>query len=397
MQFAYFAKKLQDVHIRDFMALFPMTLGILISPFRRKRYRHTWLIGEADNEARDNGYYFYRYMRTVHPEQETFYFISPRQPDAKKVMELGPIVRQGSIRHWVMYFTCEWIISSQKGGKPNAAICAFFELKGYFKPRFVFLQHGVTKEKPSWLMADRCHFEYVITATKSETDFMKTAFGYPEGIIQYTGFPRFDQLHEDITVPNRILIMPTWRTWLRNKSSRGETGETNLKSSRFLKKWLCLLNSSELEHLAKDYDLEIIFYPHRQLQREIKYFRITNPYVKIMSETEMDIQYALRTAALMITDWSSVFFDMYYMKKPVIFYQFDEKDFRAHHYAQGWFDYHDNPFSLSFETPEEVLTRLELEIKNGFHVSKTFEVAHAQEFLLYDTNNCERVYKLLKE
>ena len=395
MNFGYFLTKIKDVKWRDILSVFPMMIGMCGIPFAKRKYSDTWLVGEADNEARDNGYHFFKYVRENHPEQKTVYFISPNATDASKVIKYGPIVKQGSIKHWTMYFTCPWIISSQKGGKPNAALCAFIELKGWFKPHFVFLQHGVTKDKNSWLMADKCVFDYVITATRSEYEFMKSAFGYREGIVQLTGFPRFDNLHDVKVNKKRIVIMPTWRTWLCNNSSKGVTGESDFKHSQFVQKWLELLNSDELAGIAKDNNLEILFYPHRQLQSRLDQFCITNPYIRVIRSSELDIQEALRTSALMITDWSSVYFDMFYMKKPVILYQFDEEEFRAHHYEDGWFDYHNNPFSLSINSCKDVIDKLREYIDNDFSVSQKFIEGHHYEFELYDSDNSERVYQLI--
>ena len=392
----YFFRKLRDVKARDLLSVFPMLAALTAVPFKKKKYGGTWLIGEADDEARDNGYHFFRYMRTEHPEQPCVYFISKKAHDYPKVAALGPTVKTGSVRHWLLYFTCRWTVSSQKGGKPNAAMCNFLELNHVIKPRFVFLQHGVTKDRNSWLMADKCSFTYLITATVSEQAFVSKAFGYPEGVVHLTGFPRYDNLHDCKTVPNRVLIMPTWRTWLCNNSSRGVTGEEDLEHSRFMRCWLVLLNSPELARIAREHNLELLFYPHRQLQPFLDRFVITNPMVRVVAGDEMDIQEALKSAAVMITDWSSVYFDMFYMKKPVIFYQFDEQEFRAHHYEQGWFDYHDNPFARTNADADGVLRELERAAAAGFAVSDRFLQAHAKEFAPYDARNAQRVYELLK-
>ena len=99
----------------------------------------------------------------------------------------------------------------------------------------------------------------------------------------------------------------------------------------------------------------------------------------------------------MITDYSSVYFDMFYMKKPVIFYQFDEEEFRKYHYEEGWFDYHNNPFAKSYSSYKDVLTELENIIHADYKVSETFLKAHRKEFVLFDDNNSERIYRDLAE
>ena len=351
ISFNYFKKKLKDVSLSDMVAMIPMGCAAALKPFNAKKNQDVWLVCENENEARDNGYHFYKYMRTEHPEQPCIYAVSKKSKDWKKIRALGPAVDYGSIEHWVLYFTSKYNISSQKGGKPNAALCSFFELNGVFKPRNVFLQHGVTKDKNDWLMADRCRFDYFITAMASEDKFVREAFGYNPGIIKYTGFPRFDNLHDNKIVKNRIIIMPTWRKWLRSRSERNEELGSDVKTSGFMENWMKLLNSDRMKELIDKYDLEVIFYPHRNMQSHMSEFAVKNPKITVASAETHDMQELMKSAEMMITDYSSVYFDMFYMKKPVIFYQFDEEEFRSFHYEEGWFDYHNNPFG-NLELPK---------------------------------------------
>ena len=52
-------------------------------------YRGIWLVGERGTDARDNGYWFYRYLRTQHPELRAYYVITADSPDAAKITALG--------------------------------------------------------------------------------------------------------------------------------------------------------------------------------------------------------------------------------------------------------------------------------------------------------------------
>ncbi len=395
ISFGYFKKKLKDVSLNDLLAAIPMGCALVVKPLYSKKNKNVWLICENENEARDNGYHFFKYMCGEHPEQPCIYAISRGSKDWNKITALGPAVDYGSLKHWILYFTTKYNISSQKGGKPNAALCSFFELNGLFKPRNVFLQHGVTKDKNDWLLADRCRFDSFITAMASEDKFVRKAFGYDSKIIKYTGFPRFDNLHDNKIVKNRIIIMPTWRKWLRSKSERNEELGSDVKTSGFMKNWMELLNSQKMDELIDKYNLDIIFYPHRNMQSHMSEFAVKNPKITVASAETHDMQELMKSAEMMITDYSSVYFDMFYMKKPVIFYQFDEEEFRAFHYEEGWFDYHNNPFGKSYKTPEEVLAALEELARTGYKVSEEFEAAHKREFKLYDRKNSERVYEFL--
>ena len=100
---------------------------------------------------------------------------------------------------------------------------------------------------------------------------------------------------------------------------------------------------------------------------------------------------------MMITDYSSVFFDMLYMKKPVVFYQFDYERFRNYQYGEGYFNYKDNPFGKSCETKELVFNEIEKYIRLNFNVTKEYLNSHKEYFKLYDVENCKRVYETVKK
>ena len=109
-----------------------------------------------------------------------------------------------------------------------------------------------------------------------------------------------------------------------------------------------------------------------------------------------DLQELLKSSQLLITDYSSVCFDMFYMKKPVLFYQFDEEKFRKYHYKEGWFDYRNTPFGGYCPELSSLLQEMEKAIVGGYRVTEEFLEEHARVFKLYDQDNCRRIYDLLK-
>ena len=133
--FKYLFNKIQDVKLRDYLSFFPMVIAWIAKPLYRKKFQNVWLVCEEPKEARDNGYHFFKYMCLHQPQQKCIYAIKKKSVDYKKVAELGEVVEYGSMLHWIAYFLCEYNISSQKGGKPNAPICSFMELNNYFHMR----------------------------------------------------------------------------------------------------------------------------------------------------------------------------------------------------------------------------------------------------------------------
>ena len=100
---------------------------------------------------------------------------------------------------------------------------------------------------------------------------------------------------------------------------------------------------------------------------------------------------------MMITDYSSVALDFAYMKKPVVFYQFDVKRYREAQYQEGYLDYQTCGLGSWQETEDGAIEAVVKSARNGFRVDEAFEKAHAAFFPLYDDKNCERIYRKLRK
>ena len=394
MNLKRFFSKARDAKISDYLAFFPMLIGRIASPFYKKKYKDVWGICERKTEARDNGYHFFRYMTREHPEQKCIYAIDKKCNDFSKVKDLGETVQFGSVKHWIQYFSCRYLISSQSY-KPNAYVCTFMERAGMFKPDHVFLQHGITINKPEYLNPQLRRLKYFITATPQETSFVVDELGYSADVVKMCGFPRFDALHIPEPEGNRIFIMPTWRKWLRFRSEAHEDAQMDIQSSEYFSMWKEFLNSPKLRELAEQKNLEIVFFPHANMKGILSPESIVPSYITIADTDKDDIQELIKSSKLLITDYSSVFFDMVYMKRPVIFYQFDLEKFRKYHYAQGWFDYQNTSFGRSVKDPDGLIEEIRKTADSMFCIDGSFEKEHETTFPLYDFMNSRRVYDLL--
>ena len=79
------------------------------------------------------------------------------------------------------------------------------------------------------------------------------------------------------------------------------------------------------------------------------------------------------------------------MRKPVLFYQFDEKRFREKQYKAGYFDYRNSPLGVWCEGQETLLKNLEESLKKGLPKSSVEQIKSF--FPYYDRENCARVYE----
>jgi CDP-glycerol glycerophosphotransferase (TagB/SpsB family) len=206
------------------------------------------------------------------------------------------------------------------------------------------------------------------------------------------GFSRFDALHNVDRDENLILVMPTWRNWLGRESQ--ENKGLDFVDTEYCKQWTAFLQDERLAALLEKYDKKLLFYPHRNMQKFLGHFTSNSERIEIADWKEYDIQEVLKKAALMITDYSSVFFDFSYMRKPVIFYQFDEKEFREKQYEEGYFNYHDTVLGEWSGELSSVLSLLEKQLEKGMTMHS--EETVRQFFPLLDTNNSERIYNMIK-
>ena len=394
-----FWNKLQYVHPRDIASLFLFLIALPCSFLFRRRHKHLWLVCESGREARDNGYWLFKYIREYHPEQETAFVIDRASADFEKVERLGKVVPYGGLTHWIYYLAAEKNISTQKDGKPNAAACYLLEIYGILKNIRVFLQHGITINDGKWLYYEETKMRLFVCGAQPEYDFIRQCFGYPEGYVQYLGFCRFDTLHNALVKPRQVLVMPSWRQWLNHKvkSSYELDNVDNFTQTEYFLRWNGFLNAPALHAFLEENDLELLFYPHRNVQDNLKYFHAGSERVVLASWTEYDIQQIMKESAVMITDYSSVAIDFAYMKKPTLYYQFDEEKFRRGQYAQGYFDYRNGFGPVCTEQAELVAALKDMYGTDGFRMREPY-LSRVQEFFpLYDTENCRRNYEAIRD
>ena len=133
------------------------------------------------------------------------------------------------------------------------------------------------------------------------------------------------------------------------------------------------------------------------MHRFLKYFHVDHSNITVASWPEYDVQTLLKESAVLVTDFSSVAMDFAYMKKPLIYYQFDNEKFRESHHQIGYFDFRKDGFGPVCVSEQEVTDALIRLHKQDFVNEKKYLERHGKYFDLWDTNNCERNYKAIKE
>ncbi|MCO4542850.1 Teichoic acid glycerol-phosphate transferase [Streptococcus infantarius subsp. infantarius] len=364
--------------------IFNVTTYFLAKLFFRKKY---WLVSERGTDARDNGYWFFKYLREKHPDIDAVYVIDTNSPDYNKVSILGKTVKPNSFYHGILFYASDKIIGTHPGcGQPKWKGVYKLDKLGItkIKGKRIFLQHGIIKDKISGLMNGTLETDLFICGAKPEYQFVLQNFGFSNKVIKYTGLARYDNLESTFgTKSNKILLMPTWRHYLSGISKH------DFLNSEYYEKYNEIINSKELEKVLIDHNFELIFYPHYEIQQMIEVFDSSIKNVKIAKFEDYDVQDLLKNADILVTDYSSVFFDMAYMYKETIYYQFDYEEYRKGHYQEGYFKYEDSfgPVVINFEQLLQELVRF---IDRG--TEEKYRQNMEKYFTYRDKNNCNRIY-----
>jgi|GEM_PF-632138 len=351
-----------------------------------------WLVYEKESEtAQDNSFYFFKYCYENHKSRNIYYIIKKNSPDKNQLKGMEDrVVEFMSFKHLVLLQAAQLLVASETRG--HAYIWRY--QKGKIreildKKPFVFLQHGVTafKLNDSVLRKDSpTSVNLYVTTSEFEREVIKNGLGYNHSDVMVTGFPRWDYLNDlsKETEKRKVLVMPTWRSWL------DEVSETEFLSNEYYLNYIELLQSEDLSKIAVEHNLEINFLLHPKFKQYISSFDVDSEHVRLISFGDKKINEVLMESSLLITDYSSVAWEMYYMNKPTIFYQFDYSKYIE--LTGSYIDMNETIFGERAFDVSSVLQTLKDYAENDFEEKESFKNMRSHFFEFEDKNNSDRVY-----
>ena len=265
----------------------------------------------------------------------------------------------------------------------------------------VFLQHGITKDDLSdWLNKYNKNLSLFITAAQPEyKSIIQGKYFYDSSVVKLTGFPRYDRLQN---VREKIItIMPTWRNYLVNKSNKLDTKDgikrydESFKETIFFQFYDNLLNNKKFLLKAKELGYQIQFMPHPNLISYIDWFHHNDAVTFCSIHTKY--REIFNHSSLILTDYSSVAFDFAYLRKPVVYCQFDKDIFFTHHtYTKGYFNYERDGFGEVTYDLNSLVDCLIDYMENDCQLKNKYKQRIDDFFAYNDKKNCERVYEVIK-
>lgn len=357
----------------------------------RLRQTDLWLFSDMSSRADDNAEHLYRYIMQNYPKQKIIFVLRKDSEDWNRLEQEGfKLIDPRSLQFKYVFFRANKIISSHI----DKYMYSILE-KNILKTKdFVFLQHGIIHNDLSkWL--NQKNIDVFITSTYKEyhsivDDFSRYKFSSKEVIL--TGMPRHDALLKNNKVNTKqILIMPTWRQYLNKEPDKNNMEYKNgkLAELEYFVRWREVLQSSELRDIIDRYGYKIVFKPHPQV-KYIENFMVPD-YITLDSSSK--IQEFFCNSDFMITDYSSVAFEMAYLNKYVIYYQFDEDEFfLSHTVRHGYFDYRKDGFGPVVCDKGSLIREIK-RILNSPYMHTNAKVG----FKFRDNDNCKRVFNVVSE
>lgn len=378
-----------DIFLDIIKLLIFFPISVIFSPKLKKS--NIWLIEEKPTEANDNGYALLKYIKENRPDINVYYVIDKKSKKLQEVEKISNIIVHKSIKHWIYYFNAKVIAVTQKYANPSPAI--FYVLHNFklIRGKRVFLQHGITKDDIKCYYYNVSKFDLFICGARKEFEYVKRFFGYTEKQVVYTGFARFDNysLIDNKMTNNQknILICPTWRNWIKDKK----------KNYEYFNRWNEVINNSKLNEILEKNNINVRFILHQEINKfkgriESKYKRI-----KIFANNEINYEEELKECTMLVTDFSSIFFDIAYMKKPIIYYQFDLEQFRKLHLPQGYFSYEDDGFGEILSNSNSVVNKIIEYIENNFKMKDIYLKRVDSFFERRDNSNSRRIVEAIEK
>lgn len=385
---------------------FPLNVRLLRYTARRpavmKQFRAAWIFMDRDTVADDNAEHLYRYVQKHHPEINAYFLLRKNSSDWNRLQQDGFLLLEfGSLAHKQCLLNAEHVVSSHA----DAYVTSYLPHKWYrdmLRYKYTFLQHGVTKDDlATWLNAK--DIGVFVTSTVDEHESIcgeRTRYKFTRKNTVMSGMPRHDALlNSSVSTEKMILIMPTWRLSLVGKIiGKGAKRAINpdFYESVYANQWKEALHSPGLKMLAEAHGFKIVFFPHPNVADYLDWFEVP-AHVEIMQQGPAgSMQTMFRKAAVLVTDYSSVAFEMALLNKPTVYFQFDrETHFSgAHTTEKGYYDYEQHGFGPCVYNSAELADAITTLAKSG-DMPPEYRARVEKTFVLRDGQNCRRTFEAI--
>lgn len=343
------------------------------------KHDNIWLIGENfGNLQKDNGYHLFRYC---HKEDIVAFFITSKHciNNDSFLSHNKNVVCYGSFKHILLFIFSD--VNLYTHTFRDILYHSIFKLQSSNK-KLVYLKHGVTGFKcfnNDYIKNNYLH-NLVISVSEKEKEIISSNLGVNRDNVKITGFARWDNLIDSSHSNHRFKIsyMPTWRDWIKS--------DQDFLTSNYNAVIKDLITNPCFLDLIKRHDIEFKLYQHVRMKQFSSRIESSIDEIEIIKNDTQNIQQMISNSNLFITDYSSVSWDFLYLKKPVIFYQFDVEEYLDK--RGSYLNFEHDLFGHKTNTVEELITYIDSYLTNGL---TTDPLKFKNPFKYSDQNNCKRI------
>jgi len=357
---------------------------ILLHPRQASRIRaeRAWIFGAAVGRYyADNSAALHQHVRRTRPDVRAYWAIDRDSPDVALARAAGPVLFRDEVMTFVRALLAGVHLISH--GVHDVPGCASRRSRDAVKVR---LGHGLTalkRTRPRPGHSNRSAnavFDLVPVASEFEKAHKRDWDIAPERLV-VSGLARFDTLlataAEGEADPRRIVYMPTWR----------EAPDAEAPAAI-----LGLLASPALHALLERHDARMDVFLHANFGKKLREAVTAAGSARLRFPALSDPQRLFAEAGLLITDYSSVAWDMLYLDRPVLFYQFDRAGFND---SRGGYLAPDELPGPCAATAAELIPLiaafLEARWQGEAGWSERMKAVQSRAFAFRDANNCERI------
>ena len=395
-----FLKYLKDILLikKDLLIIGMLIVYKLTYPFVK---HNNWIVSDRFNVAGDNGEWMFKYILKNTNKKNVYFALDKNSKDYERISKVGKVLKFNSIRYYLKYLNSEVVISSHIDPyihKPFGR--KQFPMNSFINRKYVFLQHGViTQDLSSWLNKEKKNIDLFITTSNMEyKSVLSNPYMYDDNVVKLTGLPRYDNLlKNNIKEENIIALMPTWRTSLVGRLipfSQAREYNKNFINSTYFKNYNNLINDERIINCLKQNNYKLLFCLHPSMTNQLKDFNTNNEYVDII--TYANYSEIFKKSKLMISDYSSVTIDFAYLKKPLIYFQYDSDIIHKIHTIYNKnenFNFEKDGFGEIITDYDKLVNSIIENVKNGCKMSEKYKKRVDKFFKYRDNKNSQRVFK----
>ena len=367
----------------DFFSDFILNLITFLQPFFKKDILFFIDKDEKNTELVDS---FSLFEKALQKGLKAYYIILKTHPSYKKIKSKYKSAvlaydKNLHIRHFLKFLRLSKFFTSF--GMQNNLHRFFYKNKFI---DYIFLDHGIILLKNNiFNIYNRNEYNKILVSNDYEAKIVKKYGGFEDKNLIKAALPRFDNLkktHHGYC--KSIFFFFTWRLSFNT---------VDYKKSMYYKAICELFNDKALISMLRDNNTEINAALHHALLERNSDFSFCE---NIKLHSSLDISRLIKTSDMLITDYSSIWSDFFFLNKPVIFYRPDTHDKNLIQRDIEDMSFAKQSDSLLFNITEsrvQLIDMIEKYIKKNFELEEEFRTI--QDKFFYTKENIRE--KILRE